>query len=501
MSSQISRERKQHNAKISKFEHPNSIQGITLIALIITIIILLILVSVSINVFLGKNGIFSITANAVKEHEITRVKEILEMQIDIDNTGFTRIRYMNTDEVNKLIGANSKYANKIGVYREEPVYLGEPSQEEGIYMESKGFEVINMTPDEFKYYIELGVLEDKVKKGIKIGRELQTNDFEDTITIGNNIYGIGWYLIGNYTEEEKNNNTYQNQFDELGLKDTTHAPYLVNYTTGVVLSIEGMVMYQAQITVHSFNSDLDKNLANAITYVNSYTKNTELTYGNLISTSLYKGNVDSWGGGMKNYKDNDGKLQYDENGILLLDEDNAIPVLEIDNKFQIGDNYSINITVSGDWNQKNAMVGDDYANTIVALSEGNELYLSWIGVCKGYLQVYSFYKGAAIRGINSEITRDGFASIDLSKYEGQIINIQVTAEREKETNIYINGEKVKTFKSGNNKLNFKYTTVGDLRVGRNLKFVGKLYEFGIYGIAIDEESVISNWERAKRYIE
>ena len=78
--------------------------------------------------------------------------------------------------------------------------------------------------------------------------------------------------------------------------------------------------------------------------------------------------------------------------------------------------------------------------------------------------------------------------------------MQVIAIRGGNTDIYINGEKIKTFESGTQSIDFKYTTVGDLRVGRNLKFIGKIYEFGIYGIAIDEESIQSNWERAKRYV-
>lgn len=49
-------------------------------------------------------------------------------------------------------------------------------------------------------------------------------------------------------------------------------------------------------------------------------------------------------------------------------------------------------------------------------------------------------------------------------------------------------------------MNFKYTTLGDLRVGRNLKFVGKIYEFGIYGLAISENSVDENWQRATKYV-
>ena len=365
-----------------------------------------------------------------------------------------------------------------------------------MYMEQKGFEIINMTPDEFKYYIELGILEDSVKTNKGIGRELQTNEFNGVIAIGANTYGIGWYLIGNYTEEEKANDTYQEDYKRLGLKDTTHAPYIVNYNTGVVISIEGMVMYQAQILVHSFNDEFDKNLANAITYVNSYTFNTEDNYGNLMSTSKYTGPVDS-NGGMAIYDGNGGKLQYDENGALVLGERNSIPVLEIDNKFKIEEGYTINITLEGDYMQGDSL----YPKTIVALSGDVGNYLSWIGIYHGYLQVYSFVARSLYENIKEEVTYNGFTSIDISKYQGSKINIQVTATRGKKANVYINGEKIRSFQAGSSELTFKYTTIGDLQVGRNLKFAGKIYEFGIYGVEIDEESIQSNWERAQKYID
>ena len=89
----------------------------------------------------------------------------------------------------------------------------------------------------------------------------------------------------------------------------------------------------------------------------------------------------------------------------------------------------------------------------------------------------------------------------MSKYQGKPINIQVTATTGKTAQVYINGEEVRSFNVGNSELEMSYTTLGDLRVGRNLKFVGKIYEFGIYNIAIDESGVQSNWERAKRYVE
>ena len=477
----------------------NHNKGITLIALVVTIIVLLILSGVSITLLIGQDSIMEKATQATKEQEIATIKELVNLEL-IDSYYEEEKRYFNTDEVNEIAKDNiGRYRDKIGVYREQIMYLGKEDTEEASFMESKGIEVINMTPDEFKYYIEMGILEDKVKANKGIGRELQTNNFTGTINIGSNTYGIGWYLIGNYTEEEKINNTYQKDYEDLGLEDITHAPYLVNYETGIVLSIDGMVMYESQILVHSFNDDFDKNLANVITYVNSFTYKTGEAYGNLISTSKYTGKVDT-NGGIKIYQDNEGLLEYDEEGALILDSDNAIPVLEIDNKYKIEDNYSINLTIEGNYMQKPEVGGwNRYPSTILALSESNTRYLSWIGVYNGYLQVYAFYAGNALENIEEEVIRKGFASIDISKYQGQKLNIQVTATRGANTDVYINGEKVVTFESGTSKMNFKYTTLGDLRVGRNLKFAGKIYEFGIYGIAIDEESIQSNWKRAQRY--
>ena len=476
-----------------------TIKGMSLVALVVSIIVLLILAGVTINLTIGNNGIISRTILARKEQEVATIKESLILQSDIQESGMAIRRYMNTDEVDNVIH-NNAYKHKIGIYRGELVYLGDEQTEEAAFLKIRGFNTINMTPEEFKYYIELGVLEDSIKEHTNIGRKLQTSDFSCTIQIGDNNYGTGWCLIGNYTDEEKQNNTYQFQFDKLELKDTTHSPYLANYTTGVVLSIDGMPMYQSQVTIHSFNDNYDENIANSITYVNSFTNKTGETFGNLISTSLYTGRVDNYGGGMKIYSDNNGLLEYDEHGALILDSDNAIPVLEIDNNFNIKDNYTINVTVEGDYTQDNAMAVDGYANTIVALSDSSSRYLSWIGVYKGFLQVYSYYSGASLKNIVTETTRTGFATVDLSQYQNSPINIQVTATRGEKTKIYINGELKRTFDSGSNSLSFQYTTIGDLRVGRNLKFIGKIYEFGIYDIVINETGIQSNWERAQTYV-
>lgn len=427
------------------------------------------------------------TAEAKTLTELSAIKE----QIELD-TIREEIRYMNVEECKERFSKiTNKYKDNIGIYREKIIFLADESSVEAQNAKKVGFDIINMNVEEFKYYIELGKLEDSAieHKNFPIGRELNTYEFADTIKIGDVSYGVGWFLIGNYTQDEKNNKTYNSQYEELGMQDTTHAPYIINYNTGEVLSIDGMVMYKAEIQVHSFNAS--SRLANAITYVDDKTKKTGTHYGNLYSTSLYTGPVHQ---GNANYSDNRGTLEYDENGALILDEDNAIPVLEVKQKYKIDDLYSINTTIEGDIYQ-----GNDYAETIVALSKEENGYISWIGIYKGYLHVYSFATGSKPY-LNEELTQKSFASIDISKYEGKAMNIQVVAKRSGTTKVYINGELIKTFQSGDEQLTYNYTTIGDLRVGRNLKFMGKMYDFALYAAELGEKDVQEIWQSSKKYI-
>ena len=374
--------------------------GITLIALIVTIIVFLILAGVSIATLTGDSGIITRANEAKVATELTGIKEEVEYsQILIDEEGQQEVRYMTTKEVNeKFPNIPDQYKGKIGLYRNQPVYLGKEDEEMSKIAERYGYRVINMTEDEFSYYVEMGIVEDSIIENAskKIGRELSTSDFPETIKIGDNEYSTGWYLIGNYTEEEKNNNTYGNQFEELGIKDTTHAPYIVNYETGSILSVEGMIMYQAEIAVHTFQ-DNNYKLTNAITYVGDTSVKNGDYYGNLYTTSLYNGPISNEFGAK--YDDNGGKLEYDENGALVLDEDNAIPVLEVDEKYQINDSYSINVTLEGElyYDEGGNYLFGDYASTITALSDVESRYICWIGVYKGYLHVYSYDDFSEVR--------------------------------------------------------------------------------------------------------
>lgn len=58
-------------------------QGITLIALVITIIVLLILAGISIAMLTGNNRMITKVTSAVEETEISTIKEILSLETSI----------------------------------------------------------------------------------------------------------------------------------------------------------------------------------------------------------------------------------------------------------------------------------------------------------------------------------------------------------------------------------------------------------------------------------
>jgi hypothetical protein len=186
---------------------------------------------------------------------------------------------------------------------------------------------------------------------------------------------------------------------------------------------------------------------------------------------------------------------YDaDNGFIL---GSQISQLAIDQTKPVNEKYSINVTVKGGVPQ----VSPDFPKTIVAISQVSGQYLSWIGICNNYLQIYSFYPSSARSGINREETINGFTSIDLTKYgfnfNKEYLNIQVTAERNGLTKVYINGSLFKTFNSGNGNLGYGTMTIGDLRSGRNLKYNGAIYNLALYSEIIPEDAIAQNWEYTK----
>lgn len=76
-------------------------QGITLIALIITIIIMLILAGVVINLTIGENGIFKMAKTAAKEYEIASIKE--QIMTDIYSKQVENMGNISDDTLKKIL--------------------------------------------------------------------------------------------------------------------------------------------------------------------------------------------------------------------------------------------------------------------------------------------------------------------------------------------------------------------------------------------------------------
>lgn len=76
-------------------------QGITLIALIITIIVLLILAAISIATLTGENGILTKASEAEKRTDITETKEKIKLEI-MGNYNENKTKYTNSDVINAV---------------------------------------------------------------------------------------------------------------------------------------------------------------------------------------------------------------------------------------------------------------------------------------------------------------------------------------------------------------------------------------------------------------
>ena len=196
------------------------------------------------------------------------------------------------------------------------------------------------------------------------------------------------------------------------------------------------------------------------------------------------------------YGDNDGKLEYDSLGGIVLDNDNAIAVLTAEEIAQdITTEYTAHMTVKANTNQ--VPPAGSFAATIMALAnKKTNQYLCWVGVYKNYLHVYSFTKTAYSNKI-SNYTTTGFTSIYIGDLSNTTFNVQVTGVKGGQTKVYINGELKKTFQSGNESIVMEQLTIGDLRPYRNLKFKGTIYEIEIYNRVISDNEINSNWEHSK----
>ena len=233
-----------------------------------------------------------------------------------------------------------------------------------------------------------------------------------------------------------------------------------------------------------------------IVSVNTTSKEDGDYFGGLYSSSKYKMDVNSTYSSLDFYSDNNGELQYDSDGALLLDENNAVAILDVDKKYLVADSFTVSTTIFGDYSQGGG-VGGEYGKAVVAISGEMKQYLCWIGIYKNYLHIYSFINMIPYVGADYPLKDIGFISIDISEYKDKVMNINVVANRDRKTKVYINGEFIDEYSSGSDVLDYDHLVIGDLRPGRELKFKGKVYDFAIFDKALSAEQVKSNYLNSK----
>ncbi|MCI8352739.1 MAG: hypothetical protein HFJ58_03945 [Clostridia bacterium] len=136
--------------------------GITLIALIITIIILLILAGVTINVLIGENGLFNTAQKAGEEYTKSQLKE--ELEIEIANIQSKKIA--NGEEISR---EDLWELEKIGAIM---ISVGKPA--EGEYKD------YNFTVDE-NYVVTIGEKSNIIKPEIQLNKN--TEEIVEEVTI------------------------------------------------------------------------------------------------------------------------------------------------------------------------------------------------------------------------------------------------------------------------------------------------------------------------------
>ncbi len=177
--------------------------GITLIALVITIIVLLILSGVTIVTLTGDNGLFTKTTEAEFKSEIKQYEEELRLKIgeeDIEalgnrtNTINVFKKFPSTGEENENFEKemksnipsfnNSKYGNKLEIRNDELIYTDEENE-----LERKWFGEVNLSLA--KYFITVNYVD-------KQGNKLAESETVSTIT---GLYEIEPKVIEGYEAE------------------------------------------------------------------------------------------------------------------------------------------------------------------------------------------------------------------------------------------------------------------------------------------------------------
>jgi hypothetical protein len=236
--------KKRRILKMNFLSHKN---GITLIALVITIIVLLILAGVSLNVLIGNNGVLTQAQMSSLSHRIAIYKEEMEMNLAglIDGKDTLNIRetitVLNENVKSYIPSLEDEDVGLFGIINGELYYLGDNNQVIEICEKNNiSCKEDNLTSEEFINNIENKALEALLIKragrgftvtdeegnisnvGIKLENKTATNinwkiisEVENQSVVA--TYGLGWYYVPA--------NTY---IEDIG---TLKYSYIINYDT------------------------------------------------------------------------------------------------------------------------------------------------------------------------------------------------------------------------------------------------------------------------------
>ncbi len=180
-------------------------EGITLIALVVTIVVLLILAGISIDAIIGDN---SIIKNAKKAVFVTDIKSIEDkMQIiyigdELKNENSENSSSTKFGTIEGVTGEKSKYNDKLAIENGKLVYNSEKvSKEEKEWLEELGILAMNNN-----YYL---VMRKETKENKFQGKENvgTIEDFRDLVNSGSFNYNIV-YLIEDIDLQGSDNNTW-----------------------------------------------------------------------------------------------------------------------------------------------------------------------------------------------------------------------------------------------------------------------------------------------------
>ena len=244
-------------------------------------------------------------------------------------------------------------------------------------------------------------------------------------------------------------------------------------------------------------------VSNLVTVANKYTA-TEKTFG-VFGSSDPSMELESGGNAIvcNSYEEcygTTGKFEYDSDGALILNDKNSIGVIGILDLSQSFSNiqkaYSLAMTIKAPTKQGTTNLNNNYPTTLFAITD-NIYHMLWVGFYQDYIHVYCYHTGSSVSNTAKDQTSEGFTSLYIGNYNEKTFNLQITAAINGKSRIYINGNMVREFNSGSGAASATKAYLGDLRLGRKLKFTGKIYDMTFYDKVISSSEINQNWLNSK----